>query len=112
MVLCMVAPMLIVPASATDSTPHDGIPEECVAVSENEVMPFLDHLDSFETSGFDQMIDDGISPHLSSTDRDMGVGIRSITIYPMGVNLETGELFVHPNVYKRIFYVDWSRFGP
>ena len=111
MVLCMIAPMLMVPAFATDNTPHGGIPEECIAVSESEVMPLLNPLNSFETSESDQMVDDGISPHLSSTDRDMGVGIRSITIYPMGVNLETGELFVHPNVYKRIFYVNWSQFG-
>lgn len=109
MVLCMIAPMLMVPAFATDSSPHGGIPEECIAVSENRVMPFLNPLDSFEASESDQMVDDGISPQVSSTDRDMGVGIRRITIYPMGVNLETGELFVHPDVYKRALYVNWSK---
>lgn len=30
MALCMIAPILMVPAFATDNTPHGGIPEECI----------------------------------------------------------------------------------
>lgn len=78
MAFCMIAPVFVQPASATDSTTNSDLPEGCIVVSEDSTLPitndFLDILDS------DIVNDEGTSPQVNANDRDMGVGVRRITV--------------------------------
>lgn len=105
--VCMIAPMLALPASATDNVSSCGIPDGCVAVSENETAALT--IDSLKITSSDFESDDEIDPHLTPDDRDMGVGVRRIIVYPMGINTETNELFIHPQIFKSATYINWNQ---
>jgi len=105
--ICMVTPLLSQPALASDGTSNAGLPEGCIVISKDGMVPFdTDSLDVLES---DIMDGEEISPQLDITDRDMGVGVRRITIYPMGLNEENGELFVHPSICKQARYINWTQ---
>lgn len=103
MMACMICSALGQTALAAD-TAETGIPEGCIAVSDEELMSFTadpSAVSGAETEIWDDSSDDsGIGTYAAS----QGVRVQRITVYPLGINLDTNELFYHPDIYAQVVY--------
>lgn len=107
MAFCMIVPMSAQSVSAADTTPSSDIPGDCIAISGREMVPLT--TDPIDIAGSDIVGNDEISPYLTPGDRDMGVGVRSITIYPLGYDYDTETLFYDSGIYKQAYYVNYAQ---
>jgi len=108
MAICMIVPMCAQPVSAASSSPNSSGLDDLVPVPKSWIGSTV--ITSSENLDPNNLDDDGISPLLDPTTRDMGVGIRKIRVYPMLVEIQSKEPLYLKNIYRQANYVNYSQF--
>lgn len=96
MAICMITPLLCQPALASDSVGEE-LPDGFVSVSELG-------MDSFAVEPTDTASDPAVPDAPLPFAWSEGNRVLNITVYPLAMNPDTNELFIHQGIYDRITY--------
>lgn len=102
MAICMIGPIFAQSAQATDNVTSSGIPEGCVAVSNDETVSFS--AEPIEVTSVENLDDEKLGLNASARNVQLGTRVQNAIVYPLGYNIDTNELFINTAIYKRVVY--------